>query len=291
MRRAMCLAVLMVPALALARTSVHVGGGGGGHRGRGGLSLHYRGSSGHSSWSFRFSGGSGYCGGSRYVGGYSGSYYAGAPGVAIYRGWAPCDPALTSGYVAFGTRRGVGPYSYVDGVHFSGTGGALLFAPPRPQSPPPAPGLDRLSAGQLIDRGDDLFGRRDYAGAAAAYRAAAGKAPNDPMTAYALGHGLFAVADYAGAAAALRRGVQLYPGLLKTRMARRDFYAHGADFDAQLTHLERHVQARPDGAAARFVLGYNCFFSQRPEKAREQFTALGAGDREAQLFLAELAAR
>lgn len=294
MRRAILLVVLMVPTLAFGRTSVRTGGGRG-HRGRGGLSIHHGRTSGSSSWSLSFRGGTRVVGGRRYGSGSSGAYYYSAPGVTVYRGWVPYHPGLTSGYVGYSTTHGVGPYSYVDGVHFGGTGGVQVFRPgtAQPLPPPPATspsGLARLSAGQLIDRGDDLFGRGDYAGAVAAYHAAAAKAPNDPMTAYALGHGLFAVGDYTGAAAALRRGVQLYPGLVKARMRRRDFYGRKADFDAQLARLEKHLAAKPGDGAARFVLGYTRFFSEHPEKAREHFVALGPRDTEAQLFVAELAA-
>ena len=309
MRTAVWIGVLVIPVLAFGRTSVTVGGRRGGHRRGGGLSLRYTHKGDHSSFSLGFRGGTRSWRGSRsYWGGYPGSYTVGSsagyryPGVYVYRGWVPYSPQWYRYHVPHSSSRGVGPFSYVDAVHFAGTGGVQVFGPPPPgpaaaaTTPGPAAGpvppeLAGTPAARLIERGDDLFGRGDFAGAAVAYRAAAAKAPKDPMAAYALGHGLFAVGDYPGAAAALRRGVQLYPGLLAVRMNRRDFYGHPRAFDAQLAQLRRHVRASPADVAARFVLGYNCFFSQQLDQAREQFTALGRDDREARVFLAEIARR
>ncbi len=308
MRTALWIGVLVVPTLAFGRTSVRVGGLHGGGRPRGGLSIHYGHTGDHSSFSLRFGGGSRW-GGSRgpYRGAYPGSAYLGSagysyPGVRVYRGWVPYPPGWYYSNVPYRPDRAVGPFAYVDAVQFVGGGGVQVFGPapeaavaagPAPPGPPRAPrpapaAYARLSSAQLIDRGDDLFGRGRFADAVVAYGAAAAKSPKDPMAAYALGHGLFAAGDHGGAAAALRRGLQLYPGLLAVRMNRRDFYGDRSVFDAQLARLERHVAASPGDAAARFVLGYNYWFTQQRAKAREQFAALGRGDREAQLVLAEM---
>ena len=302
MRSTLWIGFLLVPAMAFGRTSVSAGGLHGGHGRRGGLNVHYGRTGGHSSFSLNFSGGTHYYGGGSRWGTYPGSSYLGTsgysyPGVQVYRGWVPYPPGWYQRNVPYDGTRAVGPFAYVDAVHFAGTGGVQVFGP-RPQATaaeraprPVPPEYGKMTAAQLIDRGDDLFGRGRFAGAAVAYRAAAQKAPKDPMAAYALGHGLFATGDCAGAAAALRRGIQLYPALLEVRMSRRDFYSDGRVFDAQLARLERHVAASPDDAAARFVLAYNCFFTQQHAKAREQLTALGRRDREAQILLARLPRR
>lgn len=316
MRRTLWIGLLLVPSIALARTSASFGGlrggrhGGGGRRtGRrphGGLSIHYGHRSDHSSFSLRFSGGTFYRGGRRHWGTFPGSTYLGsstcyyAPGVSVYRGWVPYPPGWYHRHVPYDADRSVGPFAYVDAVHFGGTGGVQVFGPPPPPAPTPPrgpvrledvpvpPEYQRLAAGPLIDRGDDLFGRGRFPQAAVAYRAAARKAPKDPLAAYALGHGLFAVGDYEGAAQALRRGVQLYPALLAVPMHRRDFYGDRRVFDAQLALLQRYVQEHPDHQDARFLLGYNLFFSQQRARAREHFAALGKEDRAARLFLAAM---
>ncbi len=299
MRKAFWLVLLLAPAVALARTSISFGRGGGHSGGRrgGGLNIRYHRTSGHSSFSLRFSGGTYYHGGSRSWG-YPGSSYMGSsgyvgPGVYAYRGWTPYPPGWYSSSVPYNPDRAVGPFAYVDSVQFVGTGGVQLFGPRPPVTAMPArpeavripPEYARLSARQLIDRGDDLFGRGRFAEAAVAYRAAAAKAPRDPMAAYALGHGLFAIGDYQGAADALRRGIQLFPGLLDVGMNRRDFYGNPARFDAQLAALARRVEAAPDDTAARFVLGYNYFFTPQRGRAREHLEAVSGQYPEARLLL------
>jgi len=300
MRNGALIGLVLVPLAAFGRGSVRVGFGGGRHggrRGRGGLSVRYSHKSSHSSLSVRFSGGACYYGGGSFGGSRSGYSYSG-PGVYVARGWQPYSPYWHSGRVPqrYGGR--VGPFSYTDAVVFSGTGGVVL-----PRRGAPAPAAPRASAGELaeayarlpvlriLDRGDELFVRGDFAGAVTAYRAAVAKAPKDPTAAVALGHGLFAVGAYAEAAGALRRGVRLFPELVQVGMDRRRFYGDPRAFDAQMAHLARFLAASPDARAARFVMGYNCFFSKQRAKAKEHFAALGAADPEAQLFLREIARR
>ncbi|MFW6108472.1 MAG: tetratricopeptide repeat protein [bacterium] len=312
MRRTLWIGLLLVPSIALARGSIRFGGlrGGHGHHGRhggrSGLNIRYSRKSGHSSFSLHFSGGTFYHRGRRHWGRFPGSTYLGAstyyraPGVTVQRGWVPYPPGWYRHHVPYDADREVGPFAYVDAVHFGGTGGVQVFGPrPTPApAPPRAPAqpeevpipeeYKRLAAGRLIDRGDELFGRGQLAEAVAAYRAAAQKAPKDPMTAYALGHGLFAVGDYEGAARALRGGLRLYPALLEVPMNRREFYGDPRVFDAQLALLERYVEAHPENEAARFLLGYNLYFSRERGRAREHFAALGRDDRAARLFLAAI---
>jgi tetratricopeptide (TPR) repeat protein len=194
------------------------------------------------------------------------------------------------------TVHGVGPYQYVDAVVLNGPmpgGGAAPVAVPERV---PVPGMPRervdyssSSAESLVDRGDALFAGGRYAEAVGAYEAAAKKAPEDAMAAFALGHGLFAVGRFAEAAAALRKGVRIFPDVVSVRMDRRAFYGNPADFDAQLRRLSREIELSPDDAEARFLLAYNYFFTQRFDLARREFESLGPADAEAKLFLEEMA--
>jgi tetratricopeptide (TPR) repeat protein len=162
-------------------------------------------------------------------------------------------------------------------------------APQATRAAPAAPSgeLGRLSGAALLDRGDDAFVRGDFPAAVEAYRAAAGRSANDPVAALALGHGLFACGEYAEAAAELRRGIRLYPGMVRVRMNRRDFYGEPAVFDRQVAALERHVAASPDDGAARFVLGYNYFFTQQYGKARAALAPLTGRDGVARTIVGE----
>ena len=305
MRSALLVGALLVPVAAFGRTSVRVGGGSTlpGHGGftRGGLSFKYGRSTPHSDLSIRYGSGARSWHGGHSAWGGAGSTGTwstrGYPGVHVYRGWSPYSPDWHA-------RQAVGPFTYTDAVVFHGVGGAAVFGYRQRvqgagaamegtawRARAAASGYAALPAQRIIDRGDELFVRGSFAEAAVAYRAAAAKAPDNPMASLALGHGLFATGHYAEGAAALRRAVQLHPELLHVRMNRRHFYGDPAAFDAQLARLERHVTQAPADKAARFVLGYNCFFTQQYGKAGGHFAALGDGDREARLFLREIARR
>jgi len=246
-------------------------------------------------------------------GGYSGVYRSSAIGVPggcsgfyspfgsgyAYRGWVPYSPYLLGGF--YGGSNGVGPFEFVDAMVFNNPPAAPVFGVQPPvRSSPPAPearapavggapaGGQEAAARRLVDVGDRFFGRGEFARAAEAYRAAARNAPDDPMAAFALGHGLFATGAYAQAAAELRRALGLYPAMVQVAMNRRAFYGDPMRFDEQLGRLAAYVEANPGDADARFLLGYNYFFSGRRAEAKAEFAALGAQDAIAQLFLQEL---
>ncbi|MFP4056276.1 MAG: tetratricopeptide repeat protein [Candidatus Brocadiia bacterium] len=296
--------LVLLPAVACARSSLRGsfrGGGRVGRHGRGGLTVLYGRRGSDSRLGIRFhSGATCYRGVRGYgIGGpYRGfsSYGVGGSGVVVYRGWYPHSPLLYRGHPGAVYRR-VGPFQRTDAVIFTGTPGVQVFgyrARPmeRPAAAPPKPSpIDDagLSADQLVDIADTLFAQGRFERAAEAYRAAAHKKPDDPMTAFALGHGLFAVGAYAEAAGALRRGLRLYPDFVGVRMDRRHFYGDPAAFEAQLQRLEAFVAAHPDDRPARFLLAYNYFFSGQRQAAREHFQALGPGDSEAQMFLRHMA--
>jgi len=323
-RKSILFIMLAVPAVALGRSSVSISFGGRGgrsfgrrgrcsfgrgvHFGRGGLTVHYSRRTSHSNLRIRFHSGASYYGFARgcYYGGHFGGYY-GAPyssGVYVYRGWHPYPPHLHRGVYAgtYGAR--LGPFTYTDAVIFPGGTGANVYGYRRRVldsvrataggalgEAEGAAAHQKLPAVRLIDRGDDFFARGAFRRAVEMYRAAARKEPKDPMGALALGHGLFAVGAYREAAAELRRGLRLYPALVQVQMNRRDFYAVPAVFDAQLARLAEHVNASPADRSARFLLGYNYFFTQQYARAKEQFAALGSEDAEAKLFLQEMARR
>ena len=230
--------------------------------------------------------------------GRSGYYYPFGTGYA-YGGWIPYSPFLLGGF--YGGSNGVGPFEFVDGVMFTNPPAAPVFGVQAPvQSTLPAPeaggapvggapaGDQGRAARRLVEAGDTYFGRGEFARAVDAYRTAARNAPDDPMAAFALGHGLFAIGAYAQAAAELRRALGLYPAMVQVAMNRRAFYGDPVRFDEQVGRLALYVETNPNDAAARFLLGYNCFFSGRRAQAKDQFAALGPQDAIAQLFLEEL---
>jgi tetratricopeptide (TPR) repeat protein len=311
MRRLVVVALLAIPAGAWGRGSVSFsfrGGSGlrvgrGGRFGRSGVYFHYGRHTSHSHLSIAYRSGGvytrggygtrGYGSRSVWYGGYRGYGLYRSGGVSVYRGGYRGSPYFYHHGYPSGVYYGVGPYTYGDAVIFTGSPELRVFGyrarAGAEVAPAPAVDYSQLSLDQAVDLGDERFARGDFAGAVAAYRAAAAKGADDPMAAFALGHGLFATGAYAEAAAELRRGIRLFPGVVRVQMDRRDFYGDPAAFEAQLHALARHVAAAPDGTAARFLLAYNYFFSQQAAKAKEHFAALGAGDAEARLFLEAIA--
>jgi len=311
MRRFACLSVALFVAAAASAASNSRGSLGTRPTGRvsgSGLSLGYNRQTSHSSLSLRFnSGTSSYStsNGYSFYGGTGGSYLMGTQtgGFYRYRGWSPQSPYLMRSYqgVYGGT---VGPFAYTDTTGLrSGVGIRLgSFEERREQAAAVVSGgRQRVGLGSpealggnitgLIDRGDGCFARGQFENAVEHYRAASRQGQGDAMAAFALGHGLFATGAYAEAAAALRRGLQFYPAMLGVQMNRRHFYGNPQAFDEQLDRLARHVEATPSDSSARFLLGYNYFFTQQYARAREQFEAAGAGDAEAQFFLREIRRR
>jgi len=320
MRNALLVGVLLIPVAAFARTSVRVGGGtkrtgrgrftSRGHSMHGGVRLKYSRSTPHSKFTATFGGGTQVRRGGRptwhgtgHWGSWSYRGYRGYPGVQVYRGWHPYSPCWYSRHAPYSEWRAVGPFSYTDAIVFGGVGGGTVFgyqqrvgeaARARAAGPPGTAvrgDYAALPAQRIIDRGDDLFVRGQFAEAVVAYRAAAAKAPTDPLASLALGHGLFATGQYTPAARALRRALQLHPELVGVRMSRRQFYGDPAAFNRQLARLERHVAQVPGDHAARFVLGYNFFFTQQHAKAARHFAVLGDADREAALFVHKMTPR
>ncbi len=216
-----------------------------------------------------------------------------------YGGWFPFSPFLLgSGY---GGGFGLGPFGFEDAVVFGNPPDVPVYGAQAPMPPsvvaPAAsnPVVGGAPAGdtaravrRLVEAGDTYFGRGEFARAVEAYRAAARNAPDDPMAAFALGHGLFAMGVYTQAAAQLRLGLTLYPAMVQVAMNRRAFYGDPVRFDEQVGRLAQYVDANPGDADARFLLGYNYFFSGRRAEAKAQFDALGPQDPIARLFLQEL---
>ncbi len=277
---------LSIPVMALGRSSFRGSFRGGrpagrsGHFGRAGLTVRSSRRTAHSGLSARFGTGRRHHGigaPRRYPGGSGvihGGYRYGSYSVGGYR---------YGGY-------GVGSYS-VGGYGFVGGADAPVFVRPGSRGAPDVaarPAGGQSFARRLVDAGDTWFARGDLARAVAAYRQAADSAPDDPMPAFALGHGLFAAGDYTQAARHLRRGLRLFPEMVQVRFRLGDLFGSRRRFDGYVALLRRHVEAKPSDSAARFLLGYVSFFSQDYAAAKKHFTAPGAEDRDARLFLREI---
>ena len=308
MRKSLICALVLVPALAFARSGVRASFGGrpGGGRGRGGavrggavrgrrggLTVGYNRHTSHSHLSIGFRGGSrlGSHGGyTRRYGTYSSGVYGyGLGGVYVQRGWIPYSPSLYGRVRPWTSTGAVGPFTYVDSVHFAGTGGVAVLGRGGETGRARPVGTTVRSAWNFVNEGDEHFGLGDFRKAVDRYREAVKAAPDDPMPAFALGHGLFAAGQYAESAKELRRALRLFPDMVKVRMNRRDFYRDRRVFDAQFHRLALHVGAKPGDKAARFLFAYHLFFTQQHSLAKEHFERLGGEDSEAQLFLREIA--
>ena len=282
------------------------GAHGGQHGGRagGGLGIHYNKKTSHSNLSIRYRSGLGarrYGTTYRTYGGTSLYYGGGTGSVTVHSGWYPYSPTLYRRYRPRTSTGAVGPFSYVSGVHFGGSVGVPVFgqapavagpvaplAAARPAAPAAARDARKRSPQQLVDEGDALFGLGEFTSAVGRYREAAEGAPDDPMPAFALGHGLLALGQYAPAAEQLRRGIRLFPDIVHVRMNLGDFYPGREDFAAHLERLRRYCQVMPKDTAARFLLGYACFFTQNYGEAQAHLESLGAAHAEAQALLAEI---
>lgn len=119
---------------------------------------------------------------------------------------------------------------------------------------------DRDSASSLSN-GQRYFTERQYDRAAEAFLQAvlADREAGTPKLAY--GHALFATGDYDRAAQAIRRGMDRVANWGEQAMNRRDFYSDPAEFDRQLSKLQRYAELNPSNGDAQFLLGYNLYFT------------------------------
>ena len=97
---------------------------------------------------------------------------------------------------------------------------------------------------------------------------------NLPVVHIAYGDSLFALGRFDEATQAILTGLEIYPKYAENPINRREFYNNPSEFDRQLRNLENYVNTHPSNLNARFLLGYNYFFTQAYEKAEEQLKAV-----------------
>jgi len=132
---------------------------------------------------------------------------------------------------------------------------------------------DKLEPDALIDYGSSFFKNADYQTAAKLFKKAIDLDQKLPVVHIAYGDSLFALGRFDEATQAILTGLEIYPKYAENPINRREFYNNPSEFDHQLKNLENYVNTHPSNLNARFLLGYNYFFTQAYEKAEEQLKA------------------
>jgi len=127
---------------------------------------------------------------------------------------------------------------------------------------------DKLEPDALIDYGSSFFKNADYQTAAKLFKKAIDLDQKLPVVHIAYGDSLFALGRFD------ETGLEIYPKYAENPINRREFYNNPSEFDRQLRNLENYVSTHPSNLNARFLLGYNYFFTQAYEKAEEQLKAV-----------------
>ena len=133
---------------------------------------------------------------------------------------------------------------------------------------------DKLAPDALIDYGSSFFKNADYQTAAKLFKRAIDLDQKLPVVHIAYGDSLFALGRFDEATQAILTGLEIYPKYAENPINRREFYNNPSEFDRQLKNLENYVRSHPSNLNARFLLGYNYFFTQAYEKAEEQLKAV-----------------
>ncbi len=133
---------------------------------------------------------------------------------------------------------------------------------------------DKLEPDALIDYGSSFFKNADYQTAARLFKKAIDLDQKLPVVHIAYGDSLFALGRFDEATQAILTGLEIYPKYAENPINRREFYNNPSEFDRQLRNLENYVNTHPSNLNARFLLGYNYFFTQAYEKAEEQLKAV-----------------
>lgn len=133
---------------------------------------------------------------------------------------------------------------------------------------------DKLEPDALIDYGSSFFKNADYQTAASLFKRAIDLDQKLPVVHIAYGDSLFALGRFDEATQAILTGLEIYPKYAENPINRREFYNNPSEFDRQLRILENYVHTHPSNLNARFLLGYNYFFTQAYEKAEEQLKAV-----------------
>lgn len=147
-------------------------------------------------------------------------------------------------------------------------GEVVVAAPVQPRDPEQAKKLARV-AEQYLALGDLAFRERRYTDAVSHYARAIEFAPGDAVLYLVLSDALFAAGDYHYAAFALKKALELEPRLIDTIVDKHSFYTDPADFEKQLSYLERFLSDHPEDDDARLVLAANYLFGNKPNQALE----------------------
>ncbi len=158
---------------------------------------------------------------------------------------------------------------FVKHIHRAGEGNAL----PSPEGFNDKDS-DKLPVEELINYGSSFFKSSNYTMAAKLFKRAIEKKQDTPVVHIAYGDSLFALGKFDEATLAILEGLRVYPKYAERRINRRDFYGNPSEFDLQLQQLENYVRENPDDLNAKFLLGYNYFFTQDYAKADELFRAV-----------------
>jgi tetratricopeptide (TPR) repeat protein len=140
--------------------------------------------------------------------------------------------------------------------------------------------------------GDEFFSAGEFSRAEAAYRKAAGIAPESALAHMALGETLFALGCFDEAAVHTRKAVELDPSILAENFDHRSLYPDPELFDRQLAALRERADSSEYDAAAAFLAGYVLFFSRHAADATRYFErveSILAEDPVAESFLARIA--
>ncbi len=79
---------------------------------------------------------------------------------------------------------------------------------------------------------------------------------------------------YPEAGAAARRSIDLVPDLADEEIPLRKLHKDGEAYDSALRKLDEHVGKNPDDLDARFLLGYQVFFSPESAKSKALFESI-----------------
>lgn len=141
-----------------------------------------------------------------------------------------------------------------------------IVADEEDEEPPVAPEVEQSFV--LFDKALEAFRSGDFPGALEGMNAALKLNPTDVLMHEARATVLFAVGDYNSAAAVLNSVLATSPGFDWTTLI--GLYGDPEQFTKQLRALEGHVKAKPNDAAARFVLAYNYLVMGESEAAADQ---------------------
>ncbi len=133
------------------------------------------------------------------------------------------------------------------------TGDASVASAQTPAPPQANPAANDATA--LVDQAREKFYGKQYATARELCDKALQKSPQDPVIHELRALCLFALGEYPEAAATLNALLATAPGMDWTTMS--TLYKETSTYTLQLRKLEKHCEAKPDDAAAAFVLAYH----------------------------------